>query len=535
MEKVNEILIRIGFLQSFIKDRLREYNETPINNIWVLENKFKDPFLALVMLNDRNELELTEIIKATLPLIGLIVFFDGTEIKRIQVKNFSDKSFDYTNEVESPKKIETTKSLIFGDIDEGFRPLKQIDKSVEGLFFEAHSIIRDIDGLHADQALDEVCKFLYAKLYDEESLVKNTYYFFQRCLYSSSEELASVVRGVYARSTEYDDRVYSMRIPKYKKSRGVFNTEMTLSAPALVKLVGLFEAIDLSSSKVDVKGRAFQKMMLPAMRAGLGQYFTPLPIIKFIVDVLNPNVDDLIIDPFSGSGHFLTQSLFHVTNNNSKIPEKKIHEFKFHKLHGIEKSERMVRISMTDMRLHGDGHSNIRCTDALLSFDNYEDLKESSFDIVMSNPPFGSILSKEALSRLDSFELMKGRNSVPLEILGLERCIQLLRTGGRLGIVLPESIITNKNTKFVRDWLLQKITIVGIVGLPLETFSPYGANIKTVILFGVKENKSNKGISNKEILIGNISSVGYDFKGQDTGDSDINDLIKPLKILINKI
>lgn len=110
-----------------------------------------------------------------------------------------------------------------------------------------------------------------------------------------------------------------------------------------------------------------------------------------------------------------------VTNDKSK------NEFIFYKLHRIEKSERMVRITMTDMRVHSDGHSNIRCTDSY--------------------------------SYLSEYELMKGRKKIPLEVLGLERSIQLLRPNGRMGIVLPDSILVNKSFNYVRKWLLQNVTI----------------------------------------------------------------------------
>ena len=90
----------------------------------------------------------------------------------------------------------------------------------------------------------------------------------------------------------------------------------------------------------------------------------PDPIVKLMVNAVAPTEKDLILDPFAGSGHFLTQCLLYVKHNATDIDEKRFNEFAFHKLHGIEKSERMVRVAMTDMRLHGDGHSNIRCTDA---------------------------------------------------------------------------------------------------------------------------------------------------------------------------
>ncbi len=533
MSELKNILISFGYSPIFLEKRLSFLSLENEENIWYLKNEFDDPYILFFKSSKIIELDKIDSLVRDLPTMGIIVFYNDSIIEKIQVRNFIDNSLSFLNELEHPIPIDENKGLLYGDPEKGYKPLKPIDTSVENLFFEAHSIIRDIDGLHPDQALDEICKFIYAKLFDEEFNQNNGANFVQKLRYLTVEEAASAIRSIYKKSTEYDERVYSVRIPKYKKSRGVFNSEIKLSSPAIYKLISLFESIDLTNSKIDVKGRAFQKMLLPAMRAGMGQYFTPLPVIEFIVEVLSPNVDDLIIDPFSGSGHFLSQSLNYIINNH-KIPDKKLHEFKFYKLHGIEKSERMARISMTDMRLHGDGHSNIRCTDALLSFDNYEDLKENSFDIVMSNPPFGSILSAEAIERLDNFELLNRKKTLPLEIIGMERCIQLLRPGGKFGIVLPESVLTNKNSKFVRDWLMNNVVLFGMVSLPLETFSPFGANIKTIILFGRKNKIGQTKTNNTKILIGKIEFIGYDFKGQPIEKNDIIELIEPLKSLFQE-
>ena len=90
----------------------------------------------------------------------------------------------------------------------------------------------------------------------------------------------------------------------------------------------------------------------------MGQYFTPDPVVEMAVKIAQPKPSDLILDPFCGSGHFLTRCLDFVTQAYSgSIPEYNLHQFKFFHLHGIEKSERMVRIAMTDMLLHDDGHT----------------------------------------------------------------------------------------------------------------------------------------------------------------------------------
>jgi len=240
-----------------------------------------------------------------------------------------------------------------------------------------------------------------------------------------------------------------------------------------------------------------------------------------MVRVMSPETKDLILDPFCGSAHFLSQSLDHVRRHLDSAASKAYHEFAFGKLHGIEKSDRMVRVAMTDMRLHGDGHSNIRCTDALLDFSNYSDLEAESFDLVLTNPPFGSLLGGESISQLGVFELAAGKRSVPLEVLGLERSLQFVRPGGRVGIVLPDGILTNRKTKYVRDWLQSKARVRAIVSLPIETFSPFGANIKTSILFLRKWERGETKTTKYPVTLVRIDAVGYDASGRKREEDDL--------------
>ncbi len=405
----------------------------------------------------------------------------------------------------------------------GTLPIAPLTDSVESVFFDAHSHIRDIDGLHADQALDELCKVLYTKLFDEEHTSPGEPLRAQFSIYGNTSELSTAFRGMYRAANEYDNRVYSLRIPGYKRSRGVFDDPIKLSAPALAQLVERLQVYDISNTATDLKGRAFQKVFLPALRAGMGQYFTPHNVVRFIVQVLAPSANQLILDPFCGSGHFLTEALDHVRSNHKN---KAADEFAYHKLHGIEKSERMVRVAMTDMRLHGDGHANIRCTDALLPFSNYHDIERESFDMVLTNPPFGSVLGVDALSALADFELARSRKKVPLELLGLERSLAFLRPGGMLAIVLPESIFVNASAEFVRDWIATKAEVRAVVSLPIETFSPFGANIKTSILFCEKHR--NAGAAKREVFCGVLENIGHDASGRVVDGADYEPLAEAL-------
>lgn len=470
------------------------------------------------------------------PTAGIGVLVDpSTDEKRCLRRRFDRSEFEYISNylITGNANIGDASWVYINSDSPMSRAPSILSEKVEGVFFEIHSHFRDIDGLHADEALDELCKVLYTKLYDEEQTALDQPYRMQRRVYSTSDECATDVRALYFEAAEYDSRVFEMKIPGYSRSRGVFASPIRLSNSALVKAVEALQGYHIGNSAFDVKGRAFQKVIGPTVRSGMGQYFTPDPVVRFLCRVLNPNVRELILDPFCGSGHFLTASLEHVRAKH-RVEDKAFHEFAFGKLHGIEKSDRMVRVAMTDMRLHGDGHSNIRCADALLAFSNYHDMKPGSFDVILTNPPFGSMLSSDTMKHLGEFELTAGRNNVPLEVLGIERCIQLLRPGGRMGIVLPDGMVANRNTGYVRAWLAQRVKVRGIISLPGETFVPFGASIKTsVLILRMWEIGEDRSI-NYPVFLARVDSVGYDATGRARDFADLEDTAVAFETFIHR-
>lgn len=437
-------------------------------------------------------------------------------ISKILRKSPRTGDYDYIASIDNPGLLDSSYRLEAG----GLRPLSE---NLENVLFEVHSAFRDIDGLHAPDALDEICKLLYAKIYDEENSPRSGEVVFQRPAYRSVEECAAEIRQLYLTAIEDDKAIFNNKIPGYERSRGVFRDQLLLSSHAIVRAVELLQHYDLSSSSIDIKGRAFQNVLLPAVRSGMGQYFTPKEVIDFIVSVMRPNVRELVLDPFCGSGHFLTSAIDYVRRSYAKA-DKMFHEFAFTRLHGIEKSDRMVRIAMTDMRLHGDGHSNIRCIDSLLPFENYPDLYRETFDLVMTNPPFGVDLPLDSLSQLGPFALASGRrSSVSLEIVALERCLQLLKPGGRLAIVLPDGVLSNQSTSSVRHWVRRQAKVRSIFSLPVETFSPFGANIKTSVLVLRKLNPGEPINSEYNIFLAEVDAVGYDASGRAISKNDLDE------------
>lgn len=186
-----------------------------------------------------------------------------------------------------------------------------------------------------------------------------------------------------------------------------------------------------------------------------------------------------------------------------------------------------------------DGHTGIHTSDSLAPFDELRkntngEITEESADIIMTNPPFGSKGKVKKRKILELYDLghqwiknketgefekskvmegkKKGGGQVP-DILFLERCIKLLKPGGRMGIVLPDGDLNNFSTEYVRSWLSTKVQIVAVVSLPSTAFDPYGAKgIKTSVLFLKKPKTEPK--QDYPIFFANVENIGYDVSGK---------------------
>lgn len=472
--------------------------------------------------------------------IGLVT--DGDRVRCIR-KKIDPNDFEYIPDIYPHGGQQVTSVKLIRDLpesdDQTKTGLTPITESYERILFECHSIIRDTEGLHDDEALDELSKIIYVKIYDEKRTVKKgkkAEFIFQTYGASNPSEVASNIRTLYEEARTAELELYSKRIPNYERSRGVFKNQIKLSDAALYNIVDQLQEFSLTDTRTDIKGRAFQKVLSSAIRAGMGQYFTPDPVVSLAIGILEPTPNDIILDPFCGSGHFLTSCLnYVVANYQNKIKDSDLYEFKFFHLHGIEKSERMVRIAMADMMLHDDGHTNIRNLDALLSFENYPDIlalrdnqkaDPAVFNIVVTNPPFGSIMRSEVKNLVGRFALGAKRKSLPLEILGLERSFQFLKPGGRLAIVLPDGILKNKNAHFVRKWVEQVAEIKAIISLPEDAFNAFGAMVKTSLCIFRKLNEREVPNTDSKALLMEVENLGYDATGRAKPGAEIDDAVK---------
>lgn len=319
-----------------------------------------------------------------------------------------------------------------------------------------------------------------------------------------------------------------------KKNSDVFKDKLELPDAMIFRIVEHLQDISLRTTDLDAKGRAFENFLGKLFRGEYGQYFTPRQIVEFMVEVIDPDEDDYLIDPACGSGGFLLYTMNHVLN---KVTEKykedketidRINwDFSHKQIFGIEINDRIARVSMMDMVIHEDGHSNVECNDALDDYSNFDPkkaIKPNKYDLILTNPPFGKRVKPDEKLYFKNYFLVKDTNgklkkSEMFEVLFIERCLDLVKEGGKIGIVLPDSAFTNKSNIPVVDYILKRTKILAIVSVPQLTFIPYGSMSKTSLLF-LQKLKENEKIKDYPIFLSHVEHVGYDA----TRREDKNDL-----------
>lgn len=363
-------------------------------------------------------------------------------------------------------------------------------------------------------AFDEISKLMFTKIFDERFTVNGEFYKFQVGTHEEPSEVAQRIKE------ELYDKA---RV----KEPDVFNTDIELPSKIIFRIVEVLQDVSLIHTDLDAKGRAFENFLGKLFRGEYGQYFTRREIVQFMVNTLDPDERHLIIDPACGSGGFLLYSLKHVRDKikwryrgDQRAIDRIDWDFAHNQIYGIEINDRIARVAMMDMVIHEDGHSNIETNDALIRYEEFDarkDIKPGKYDIVITNPPFGAAVKDNVI--LKKFELGGNKASQRTEALFIERCLDMLKPGGRMAIVVPDGILTTVSQQYIRDWINRNAKIVATVSLPACTFVPAGSGVKASILYLQKRSRSDskKGYS---VFMAMAEHVGYDA----TGRPDENDL-----------
>ncbi|MCC5842436.1 MAG: N-6 DNA methylase [Opitutales bacterium] len=430
-------------------------------------------------------------------------------------------------------------------------------KEFADLLHQCHNIIRNNEHLDPAAAFDEIAKILFIKVWVERRLKerkerKNLF----TVNFLQSQISKSPINSLFEETKE-----------AYRADKIFENDERINLRPATVEaIVQKLESYNLSETSEDVKGIAFERFLGGTFRGEIGQFFTPRPVVEFIVQMLDPKEGELICDPASGSGGFLIRC-FEILRERiaaevdadyrgfceeidkkrglSKAEKAKRKRQKDKErvalldpvsdpdasanrrmnsriwklsnlcIYGTDANDRMARTSKMNMIMHGDGHGGVHHHNGLL---NVNGIFEGRFHVIATNPPFGAVVqsgnvvlrsdytvSETARSRynnqygdaynnavarveaaegkpiLSLFKLPRSK-SIKTELLFIERCLDLLIPGGRLGIVLPEGIFNNPSLAFVREFTEDRAFLRAVVSLPQETFTSSGASVKCSVL-----------------------------------------------------
>lgn len=423
------------------------------------------------------------------------------------------------------------------------------------------SVFRDIrnhlagntTGITRDQELArEIINLLFCKIYDELNTAPADLPDFRTSLDEKPEKLSKrLVKLFDAVKAEYPD-VFSA--PE----------SISLDSGSLRYVVGELQPLLITGATRDAIGDAFEVFIGPAVRGEEGQFFTPRNVVQMMVEILDPQPNESVIDPACGSGGFLIVALEHMWKKleaeakrkswSSAQLERKRKDTAARCIRGIDKDNFLTKITKSYMAIIGDGRGGVFCEDGLAEEGVWHDdcrsqIRLGVYDVVITNPPFGSKIKVTGSHKLAQYDLAhewklnrkinewgkseKLKKEQPPQILFIERCVQLLKPGGRLGIVLPESLFGMSNYGYVVQWLYERFKLRAFISLPEEVFQPY-THAKTCVV--ILENLPPE--KNEAIEMAIADWCGHDSRGNPTmrrSSSGIDELLDDIPLIASQL
>lgn len=391
-------------------------------------------------------------------------------------------------------------------------------------------------GITRDEALaQQIINLLFVKIFDEINTAPDAMVQFRAGLNEDPRSVRTRINKRFEEvRREYDD---------------VFDgaDDVRLDADSLVYVVGELQNYCIIEATRDAVGEAFEVFIGPALRGAEGQFFTPRNVVKMTVEMLDPQPGEKIIDPACGSGGFLITTLEHVWSQvdreaeakgwSPELAERRRRDVAARYFRGLDKDSFLAKVTKAYMAIRGDGRGGIFCENSLAPPSEWHSAAQEAvglgtFDVVVTNPPFGKkikISGAELLAQYDlghKWKKPRGGEPEPTSVLHshqppqmlfIERCVQLLKPGGRLGIVIPESILGNPSYSHVIAWLRQRMEFRAVVTMPeplFKTSGKGGTHTKVCVLYLQKKSKS-AGASD-QIFMADVKWCGHDSRGNPT-------------------
>lgn len=311
------------------------------------------------------------------------------------------------------------------------------------------------------------------------------------------------------RMLEYINKIILQRlVDKYNHSGDVFQKQLLIKNPQnLKKIVDKLSSLKLLDADSDIKGDAFEYFLKNSVSVGtdLGEYFTPRHIVKLVAELVEPRFGDKVYDPCCGTGGFLIEA-FRQIKNKCRQTKENMQIIKEKTIYGGEITA-TAKIAKMNMIIIGDGHTNIKQLDSLK-----HSIKQE-YDIAITNFPF---------SQKTDYSQSYGFNTEDANPVFLKHVIDSLKVGGKAGIVVPEGLLFDKNSEYIkiRRILLEKCNLLAVIKLHEFVFKPYTGQPTSILIF-------EKGKPTEKVWFFDVKEDGFKKTGSKLGRMPIekNDLL----------
>lgn len=386
-------------------------------------------------------------------------------------------------------------------------------------------VTNDANVTRREEQLDQLCNLFLLKLEsDKRAKAAGEAPIFRPL--ATAARTGEEIRKHFARFVDVYREVFTE-----ERDRRIHFTDETIHF--IADELGDYRLIDLGIQTVSL---AFQVLRSAALKQEEGQYFTPQPVIEAGIRLLNLQWDDLIIDPACGTGGFLVQAMVEMGTRMSDKAE--LSRWAQTHIYGIDKDKIGVKLTKAVMQIAGDGSAQCARGDAIRTHQwaaHYPHMgsrfEKGRFSVVVTNPPFGNNLKVSAEdARLSGLDIAKAGSSdyeeMEIGLLFLQRAYDLLKVGGRLGIVLPETYFFSTNYRFLFDWLKPRFRPLAVANVPMEAFQGFcRAKTNFYVFEKVQKAGSGKVVSLNPASCGIYKSGGIRYKidtatGMRTGEID---------------